>query len=248
MRNSKWALCLFSSFFLTTSSQAAWKGNWLVGASGGIHRHVGDYAMNLAYHTPIFPLSLFPTAVKQNARHIGLAWELLAGYQIHCQGWLFGAEVAAFGDETKRASEFPFSDIFRFLSFETTQRYKRDPGVSLSGRFGYAMSPYFLGYLRLGGETNREELTTTITGQPTFPFSATATVAEQVYRAFVGVGAEFPAFCNRLNFRIEYNAYWPTHDLETNISIADGILNPTFISDTHPKLHTLKGSIVWNIQ
>src|SRR5438105_3874134 len=82
------SLCVV--FLMTSTAYAAMQGNWLVGVSGDYATRKGNINIAMAYTAiPAFPL----TEIIVEHTDKGIYWGVLAGYQLKCRGWTWGAEV-----------------------------------------------------------------------------------------------------------------------------------------------------------
>jgi len=225
------ALLLFA---LIAPCEAHWRSGPLVGVSGGWVRYSGDYG------TDITLANRLTVGIIDNYEHSGATFGLLGGYQFFCQNWIVGLEASIDREPIDKTHAFALSPVANIYS-----HYSRRGAVALSGRVGYAMAPYFIAYMRAGIEGSRDTFSTTI---------ATATqsvrtpdVAQHAVRFLGGVGAEFPfayrARLKPLSLRLEYNYHGQCGKLTTDLTPFDS--QTSFSGNTRPKIHSLKGALVW---
>lgn len=93
MKGMQKILALAAISCLSTSVNAGWVGNWLVGVSGGYEWRSGEFNV----YTADIPLALtLATEVRDFEDH-GFIWGFLGGYQARCNGWLLGIELMWIG-------------------------------------------------------------------------------------------------------------------------------------------------------
>lgn len=228
---------------LTTSAQAGWQGNALVGISGAYARYDGHYDIGLLYTGfPVLPKTDF----QDRQRNSGFGGGALAGYQMRCNDWLLGLELSADWYDTNKERIFTFNDDFSVLAWNTRLLSRNKGFYAASARAGYFMAPFFMSYVRFGIETAHEELLAQFQGAPTlYPFGLTLKDHVWQNHLYVGVGAEFPVFCH-LSIRMEYNYHFPSHSTRGRGMIVDGVVNPAFSIEARPSIDTGKLSLVWN--
>lgn len=230
-----WAL------LLGMMSQAqAWQGNWLLGASVGMARHIEHDNINLSYsRIPLFPT----TYLQENYRYRSASWGVLAGYQLTCADFLVEGEgnLNWFGNHKSRTVNI--TDLINAVQFDVHPEYKQDATLGFTGRMGYAMSSYFLPYIVLGVEGSHDAYSVSYTRPP---FSTDSETQRWAYRFIAGVGTQIPLdFCRALSVRIEYNCHLPYTYLQTNSAMVDGLVNPLFSSQSKPKIQEIKVALVW---
>lgn len=236
---------IFFCIVICSELRAQIPGNWLVGASAGFVRQIGTYNINLFYNRiPTFP----PTFGFDNLRDVGSTYGIFTGYQFGCRGWLFGAELSADWYHTEHERLFVFSDLARRFFWNSSERFKRSPTLGVSGRVGFEMAPYFMSYFRMGFEGSRDKITSAFNSQtlPIFRRGAQSSDHRWLYRFVFGVGAETPlCFWPGMTFRLEYDYHLPCTRI-VNATFVNEFIQPAFFSDVKPKMHVLKGSLVWH--
>lgn len=230
---------------LAASAHASWQGNALAGISGTYARYDGHYDIGLLYTgLPVLPKTDF----QDRQRNTGFGGGILLGYQMRCDEWLAGLELAAdwYGGDEERV--FTFNDDFSLLAWDTRIQNRSKGFYAASARAGYHMAPFFLSYVRLGLETTHHESIVHFQGAPSaYPFGLTIKDNSWQNHVFVGVGAEFPfpGFCH-ISLRMEYNYHFPSHSERGSGRILDGVVNPAFTIEARPSIDTGKVSLIWN--
>jgi len=236
---------------LSLSANAQWpQSHWmkdceeglLLGITGGYAERHGDLNIGLI-HTNINASSPIPTIEYTNT---GLIVGALAGYQALCNSWLIGVELDVQAQDMGSYRGFAFTDQQDF-GWSGQTRYKSSTSLGLSGRLGYGLSPFFMPYLRLGAEVSRDQLQTTIIGNPViYPHRLFLQDKAWIFRFLLGVGFEFPIPCTSMTTRLEYNFHSKGKTIETNGVIVDGIINPLFTAQMQPTMQTVIVSLIWN--
>lgn len=218
--------------------------NFLIGLSAGYARHTGPLDIGIVYNIPQFQQNLF---VNGN----GDDWNkgIFVGYRWICNGWILDGEFNI--DLYQQERDFYFIFPPQQLSpYEAKRRYKHGPAFGITGRWGYTMAPYFLPYIVVGFETNKDKLEVTIEGNQAF-FANPIVIydAKQQVRGILGFGTEFPLvwWCDSLSLRLEYRYYGldkvlnPRGVLTSNVGI-----NPDFSMALRPKFNSLRAALLWN--
>lgn len=229
MKGFKTLMMLMGISGLSSTAYAGWEGNWLVGVSGGYENRAGDMNIYLVDNQSAVPLD------NQiiDADDKGFIWGFLGGYQARCNGWLFGIELNVDWHDNHKKHNFFFVDGLD-STFAPTIRYERETNVGLTGRFGRAISDFFLAYIRLGAETSEDEL----------HLSFDVESSRRQYRFVGGLGAEMPFFLENLTLRTEYNYHSKGRRLEVNAVTPNN--STLYVVDAKPQTHVALASLVWN--
>jgi opacity protein-like surface antigen len=232
------ALFLSSALLLSTSTQAAWQGNWVAGVTGGYSKQEGEFHFN----------SQNPAGGAQNVfsqelstRHYLLG--LLGGYQVICNGWLWGLELNVDWQNKHQDNNLAYTDVNN-RGWEAGISYERDYALGLTGRLGYQVSSFFLPYVRVGAQGSRDKLH--YYANNTFAQIVDIENRKTVYRFVGGVGAELPIPVEvaGLTFRAEYN-YEANGGGVTAVGVASD--NTTLVTvNMKPHSNVGKVSVVWN--
>lgn len=193
--------CL-STMFLSPVAQADWQGNWLLGLSAGYNWY--DAELDLTIDLPAGPLFFANHREFDTNRW---SFGILGGYQIKCDGWLFGAELNVDWAEKNNTQNYVFTGDtgIGLLSFAASADYKNEATFALTGRVGYDMLCWLMPYLRAGIETNRNKLDISIEEINTGTQFITD-ISNQSYRFVGGVGVEMPVpTFSGFTVRAEYN-------------------------------------------
>ncbi len=234
--------------FTMNSANAAWQGNWLLGVSTGFADRRGELDIGMLYTSQNPILQRFAKVdTPQRYSVKGALYGLLGGYQVECQGWIWGAEASIDWQDLNRNRGLVYPDLApnlsSLLSWSAVSKYKRGPIIALTGRMGYEMAPYFIPYLRAGIEGSEESLEVTFTGNPG---SITLRKSNHLLHYVVGFGAETPLGCTPVTIRLEYNFESRCKSLESNGLLNDPIFKPFFTVEMHPRTQVGKLSLVWN--
>lgn len=219
--------------------------NFLLGVSMGyvIQRNtfVADYTTSLAGFFPGVPRTH-----TEEVKDSGVLFGLLAGWQWRCYRWMFGAEGSVdFSSDFQRIHKFAYGEDLPPLppiGVAGTALYDRGNIYALTGRVGYFVTPFFMPYLRLGGQVSHDEVIyqAFFGGAVVNPDFSSRT--KDVFGVVGGVGAEFPTYIGGTTIRFEYNlAVTDTLKIEDN--------NFPSIGGTYryrPLSQSGKISFVWN--
>lgn len=218
--------------------------HWLVGISGGFARHTGPVDVHVVYKVPNATTNVF---LNGN----GDDWNLgvLLGFRRICDGWLLDGElnVDSYNTEGEYAQSFNALDP-RIIYF-ATRRYHHGPAVGLTARWGYTMAPYFIPYIVVGLETNKEKLDVTVQGnQPFYLDPIVISGDQQQVRGILGFGTDLPLpfWCEALAVRLEYRYYSMDKALnaEGTLKATTGI-DPTISMALRPKFNTFRVALIW---
>jgi hypothetical protein len=244
-------IALLGIFFISCGAnawEAGWAGHWLLGASAGYGNRSGSAQTAFGYNGTLFPAT-FPQSLNiHDYGASGLIWGIFTGYQAVKQSWLIGAEVNIDRHEMNEDLNFAFTDTNRIIGWTGSTNYKRDLVLGLTGRAGYAITPFFLTYVRLGVEFGHDKLTTDYVGNPSaYPYGIGVSTTTYVHRALSGFGFEIPLpmTCDG-SFRMEYNWHSKSKTLKANGYVIDGLVSPAFESSLQPQTHSGRVALVWN--
>lgn len=199
------ALFLVSLFLLTIISSVAraeLKQNFLLGGELGQESRHTHFSTEYAFPAAPGVLSHNSTRIVDAGTFMGL----LAGWQVQCQRWLAGVEANVDFHSFEKHKPFFVSD--NAGPADGNVSYKRGTTVGAYVRGGHWFTPFFLGYVKVGAQYSRDELTFTVT-DPAFsvggPGRALLNNAKKdIWGWVTGVGLEFPAFASS-SVRVEYN-------------------------------------------
>lgn len=237
--------------FISLSAQAweqDWTGNWLVGASAGYGSRTGSNQTQLSYNGTGFPATYPQSLIIRDYSASGSISGLFMGYQAVKENWLVGGEVNVDYHNMNEDLPFAFTDAGGTIGWTGTTQYKRDLVLGLTGRMGYAITPFFLPYVRIGVEFGHDKLTTQYAStSTTFPFNTEMSTTTYVHRALSGFGVEMPLpmTCGG-SFRLEYNWHSKSKTVKAHAAIVDGVVSPAFESGLQPQTHSGRVAFVWN--
>jgi hypothetical protein len=243
-----------------------------VGLSGGFSRHTGVVDVRAIYQNVDGNRIILRNLTNDSfANGNGDDWNkgLFVGYRFICNNWIWDGEFNVDLYQTEPDFFFRFNSHFALATvtppaagefvvpFQAMRRYKHGPAFGITGRWGYTMSPYFLPYIVMGLETNKDKLEFTIEG-PTSLFANPIVLynAQQQVRGIAGFGAELPLLfiCEQLSIRLEYRFYALDHvlnprgtlygKLPTALGTLD--LNNDFSMSLRPKFNTGRIALLWN--
>lgn len=240
------ALGLFSHAALA-SIQPGWLGNWYVGASVGYSKLYGEMNTSLTYNGALAPVST-PSTRVQSFSDGGALLSLLAGYQEIKHQWLVGGEINFDLQHFEQDHHYVFSDFSNLISWDANGRFVRKKILGLSGRTGYAVTPFFMPYLKLGIEFSNDKYQASFSGNPSvFPVEMSINEVHWTHRFLIGAGVEvpIPETCGA-TLRLEYDMHSKGRTIEGNSTVLDGRYSPTIISGVQPKVHSARLSIIWN--
>lgn len=226
-----------------STAQAGWEYNWLLGISGGYASNHGDASITIFGDAPDFEVNSFNRDIDDD----GFIGGIFGGYQARCNGWLFGAELAADWQDTD--ADRPFAgtvfDAGVATGISGSLHYDRETIIGLTGRAGYEISPYILLYVRAGAEWSRDKLFVTASTAAPSTLSGTVEGRRTVTRFIGGIGLEFPVpIMTGLSFRTEYNYHSKGKAVEASGLANDGAT--LVVADAKPRTSSIKASLVWN--
>lgn len=240
MKKITTALCLAGSMLVAAQAQAGWQGNWLLGVSAGYGDRDGDFDLSAG---EIGAPELGLTTVRRNQSDSGFLWGVLGGYQVRCNGYVFGAEANLdwhrFDDAQSVSIVDPDGD-----SWAGSVRHERDTILGLVARAGYEVAPYFMPYVKLGAEYSKDELaySLSVVGGTD---SVAVTDDEGVWRFLGGLGFEVPIVqLMGASVRVEYN--YSSKGKAVNAAANSTALTTSFNGGIKPDTHSGKVSFVWN--
>lgn len=245
-------IVLAGIFFISLSAHAAWDrawtGNWLVGASAGYGSQTGSNQTQLSYNGSSIPLTFPQSRIIRDYSAPGSIWGLFTGYQAVKDYWLVGGEVNLDRHDMNDDLAFAFTDTNGAIGWRGTTRYKRDLVLGFTARVGYAITPFFLPYVRAGVEFGHDKISTRYTGNPSvYPYSIEMSTRTYVHRALSGFGFEvpLPMTCGG-SFRMEYNWHSKSKTVKAHGNLPDGLINPAFETSLQPQTHSGRAALVWN--
>lgn len=244
-------LALLGILFISLQAAAwdrAWSGNWLVGASAGYGSRTGSNQTQLSYNGTAFPVTYPQSLIIRDYSAPGMIWGLLMGYQAVKEAWLVGGELNVDYHDMNDDLPFAFTDAGNTIAWSGVTNYKRDVMAGLTARVGYAITPFFLPYVRVGIELGRDTLTTQYaSNSPIYSLATEVTTATYVHRALSGFGIEIPLpmTCGA-TFRLEYNWHSKSKTLKAHGALIDGVVSPAFESSLQPQTHSGRAVFVWN--
>ena len=243
-------LCVLLFAMTPTLAQARWVDNWLLGASLGY----GDREATLrTQSTPFLTnpdgdlIEFIPTQIHTDFTDKGFIQSIFGGYQAVCNRWLMGIELGIDWHHFDKIHPFLQVDAFNPIVFEGFARYKRSGMIDISSRWGFAITEYFMPYLRLGAEFGRDVFE--IDFVPTLGNFGTSSTKQKhwTHRFLVGAGAEIPLpnTCGA-TLRLEYGYHSKARSfvLESGtVPVPDIII---FNTSIQPSTQTVRLSLVWN--
>lgn len=238
-------LCL--SLTAKASIQPGWVGNFLIGVSAGYADLYGDLSTSLNYQGREPDNDIFQTSYS-TYDNSGFMLGVLAGYQEIRHLWLVGAEINFELHALDEVHQLDFSDSHRQIDWMGTVRYSRKNTIGISGRLGFAMTQYFMPYLRLGGEFSRDTLSAAFSGDmAVFPQELVISKRHWLHRFLLGIGAEFPLLetCGA-TIRVEYNFHSKARTIKGEATYLDEIYSPTLQTGFQPQMQSAKISFIWN--
>jgi len=236
---------LSTALLASGAAQADWRGNWLLGVSGGYNWYEGYFDHTADFNFPIdTPAFLFHNDIDNKA----WSWGLLGGYQVRCAEWLLGAEVNVDWhqhDHTQNYAntvDFGVADIGNSVS----ATFKRDTTWGITARVGYEVLPCFIPYLRAGIERRNEKLDVVAQASTSNPVLLLAVEdSHNDWRFVGGIGAEAPIpYLAGLTFRAEYNYHPKGKKIEASADWNDPRETSTISGRQH--FNTVKASLVYN--
>ncbi|MFI4937079.1 MAG: outer membrane protein [Candidatus Berkiellales bacterium] len=239
---------LLVSFTLKASIKPGWTGNWYVGGSLGYADLNGDLNTTMNYTGNAIPGQFLQTLNVINYTDTGFVVGALVGYQEIWHQWLVGGELNFDLQSIDRNHTFAFSDIDNLIGWTGNARYQRKNMIGLSGRVGYAVSPYFMPFARLGVGFSDDKLITSFAGNPgVYPNEVVMTEQHWIHCFLLGAGAEIPIphTCGA-TVRLEYNFYSRARTVQGFGLLLDGVISPTFQSGIQPEMQMIRMSLVWN--
>ncbi len=244
----KIALVLCSLAAVSTSSQAQWETNWLLGVSGSYNWNDNDDFEGTISHAGTNRVTGFSRTANGDDND-NWSWGLLGGYQARCNGWVIGAEASIDWVDNTHRDTFNFA----FTDANTPNRgwtgdynYHRDYAVALTGRLGYAVSPFFIPFIRAGAETSRDKIGFSLFTPAGAPFLiASNDGRRQSYRIVAGLGAEVPVpLFDGVTFRGEWNYHTKGKTVDA-AALANDNATYILVSDQQ-SINTAKASLVYN--
>jgi hypothetical protein len=217
-----------------------WEGNAMLGVTGGYasrHGNIGIVANGPGQHLEF----------NNNMNSHGGVWGIFGGYQVFCNGILFGLELNVQWEDIEQNNDYVFLDDHG-IEWTGVANYKREPAVGLSGRFGSRVSRCFIPYVRLGLETSRDKLALFAVRDPFFvPLEADIEGDRQNFRLFAGLGAEIPLLLKGLvgpAIRLEYNYHAEGPNTEAEGFASDD--TTLVVARSKSKTHVGTASFLWN--
>jgi len=229
-------LCHYSSYAISSFQP-------LVGGTVGYARINGMYPVSIGY--TIAP-GLPPLTVIDNFREFGWMAGVIAGMEWHFNGWVLAAEIEFDHYSSDHRSSFQALDHVNFLGWNVTEEFTRRWSGMVSARIGYPMAPYFVPFMRLGLEGSRDQLESTYASIGAIHYQLAVDSKRWLERYVAGVGVDIPICLNKPWWvRIEYDAHLPFNNIDSQHTIVDGLLNPSFESGAKPKTQTIKVGLIW---
>jgi opacity protein-like surface antigen len=237
---------VFADEWVTHWPESIWKKEWrtnfLIGIFGGYADRESNLTTTMQYGGfPVIPQSI----VVRDVSDTGGIYGFLLGFHGRCNKWLFGGEFNIENHNFSEDHPFAFSDPAGLVGWNGTSEYQRDWMAGFTFRLGYQIVDYLLPYVRLGVETGRDKLITTLTPDD-FDGSLRLQDKTWIYRFLSGVGIEFPVYCTAITMRLEYQFHSKGKTIETDRLFTDGIFNPISTSQMQPRTQTGLIAIVRN--
>ena len=240
-------LCAASMMLAAPAVQAQWQWNWLLGFSVGWMNANGSLDLGLNDISEVLPGDRL-TSVSHSIDRSGWDWGLLGGYQARCNGWVVGLELAFDWFGRSNDAAFPFIDANGY-DWTSKASYHRRTNVGLTGRMGFQVASCLMPYVRVGLETNRDQLNFNGDGiliTRTSPFYRDADIngSRRSWRGIFGFGVELPVpWVFGLSIRGEYDYH--THGrLISAYGNAD--IDTLISTKTKQNLNSVLVAFVWN--
>lgn len=213
--------------------QNGWLDNWLLGVS------TGYAARSSVIGSSIIDLGNLSAYSRQSSDNGWLVAGFLGYQAIRCQ-WLLGTE---FNLEWQNIDNTHF---YAFSGRRVTADYRRKGMLDLSGRVGYAFTPNFMPYVRLGAEISRDSLASMFEGR--FIPDANLYNKAWIHRFLLGIGVEapIPGTCGK-TIRLEYNYHSKGKTIEDFGATGAGDTMIEYYTAMQPKTYSGRVSLVWNL-
>ena len=243
-------LCVLLCAMTPTLTQARWLGNWLLGASLGYadrEATLRTQSTDFLFNADGDLIESIPTQIQTDYTDKGFIQGIFGGYQAVCNRWLLGLELGLEWHHFDKVHPFLHVDEANLLFFEGFACYKRSGMIDISSRFGFAITEYFMPYLRLGAEFGRDVFE--IDFVPTLAVLGTSSDKQKhwTHRFLVGAGAEIPLphTCGAtLRLEYDYHSKARSFVLEgSTVPLPDIII---FNTSIQPSTQSVRMSLVWN--
>lgn len=241
MKKLKIALCLSTALLASTTAQAQWQGNWLLGVSGAYNWGDGNADFS-AFNSTTGTLVAFSPSMDVD----GWSWGILGGYQARCNGWLLGLELNVDWQDRDNTESFAFASAGNTVVGASTINFDRDTIVGLTARLGYEISDWFMPFVRAGVETSEDEISfSTVITAPAPTTVASSSGERRSWRFIGGVGAEIPVpVVAGLSLRLEYNYHSKGRAVEATGLASNNVTLVTV--STKQSDNSAKAALVYN--
>lgn len=206
-------LAISLASFLGANTSFAYHGdfNFLLGVQGGAESRKAEFKTSYYTTTP----NDFKGA-SVSVTDSGTILGLLGGLQWNCDRWVLGFEASVDFQSFEKHRGFTFAPNpigpGATPNSAATLLYDRGPVLSFGGRIGWWVTPFYMPYVKFGGQYSEDEMTYNVVlsngGRDL------SKIDEDVWGWNLGLGVEFPAF-GPSTIRVEA-VYNKTDDVEIN--------------------------------
>ena len=257
---ARFVLGILFIFPLLCSARVGWEGNWLLGASLGFADREASRETTLTYVSNFGFLNFPVSDIVRDHADKGIIQGIFGGYQAICNRWLMGIEMGIEWHHFDKNQAFAFSDAGGLFGWLGNARYRRNGMIDLSGRIGFAVTPVFMPYVRLGAEFGQDRFEAQYALAPAFatPILVESTQKHWTHRFLAGVGVEIPIprTCGA-TLRLEYDFHSKARTIELQgdtivelssrrRALARGVPTAEFITGMQPYTQSGRISLVWN--
>lgn len=242
-------LLLVFSCTVRASIFEGWIGNYLIGVSAGYIDLYGEIDTTLTYHGREFRQDIFQASYnRRNFTNSSFVFGVLAGYQEIYREWLVGVEINFDFQALDKESKFILSDLEHEIDWSSIVHYQRKNMIGISGRLGYAVTPYCMPYVRLGGEFSRDKFIGVFQGDfNVFPHELVIGERHWIHCFLLGIGAEIPLMetCGA-TIRLEYTFHSKARTMQGFAVFTDRIFVPSIQTGMQPRMQSARLSFIWN--
>lgn len=230
-RVTGFVLGIVCSVFSLNVYAEVWLGNALLGISGGYMTRKSLVVSSVSTANNFLGYS-------RDASDNGWLGAGFAGYQAIHQQWLLGAELNIEWEAIEHTHRYFFA------TESVTAAYRRKGVFDLSGRVGYAFTPNWMPYVRVGGEISRDDLRSNFVDSVT---SINLFNKAWIHRFIVGLGAEMPIpDVPGLTVRLEYDYHSKGKTIEDYAATGTTVPILSYYTAMQPRSYSGRISVVWN--
>lgn len=215
--------------------------NFLLGVQGGAESRKAEFATSYTTAAPA-PVLTTSQGARESITDSGVVFGVLGGLQWQYKRLVLGFEGSVDFQSFEKNRPFVFGPEVGGPAalYSGTVLYDRGTTYSFGGRAGWFVTPFFMPYVRVGGQFSQDDFTYQVN-----VISGGAVVAADYSRTDhdvwgwnVGLGVEFPAF-GPTTIRVEA-LYNKTDDTQIN----DGA-PPVFGTHQYQSPRSLAGRVAW---